>query len=74
VSSRHNIFDPDIRQMVKFIEAEVREHGFATVTARCKGKVREQTIRNWLAYRVLSPQSAKLFTVVRACGGKITVE
>lgn len=68
---KHNIFDPDIRQCIRIIERAVSREGYAAIAAR--SPVTTQTLRNWLNYKVLSPQSAKLFATTRACGGEITV-
>ncbi len=70
---RSNIFDPDIRQMIKFIERQVKQSSPEKIADRA-GNVTGQTIRNWLNYSVVGPNSAKLFAVVRACGGRVRVE
>ena len=69
---KNNIFDPDVRRVIKRIAQVVARDGFDAVAERAG--VSGQTLRNWTSYRVLNPQSGKLFAVARACGMRIHVE
>lgn len=67
-----NIFDPDVRRIVQRIAVLVERDGAQYVAERAGVSV--GTLRNWVNYKTLSPQSAKLFTVARAVGLRVRVE